>query len=185
MQEFLTNPLTYAFLILTGIMGLLFGALFGKFKNADQFKENAYRETGIEMAFVFFPLFLYSIAHVINGTFINLLKSPELPVIAMILAGMTIFNVLKASTATEGKIELSKVSLLILVSLFIFMCCTGLVFWLTLDSSVSDWVSIINCGVLFIVVLFSFGISAPLNAISKDPSLLNAYVKAKPLKEDK
>ncbi|WP_172562925.1 hypothetical protein [Vibrio furnissii] len=173
LYSFITNPLVYCGVILAGIFGLLGGSLFGNFQNADELKRSAYRETALEMVFVFFPVFLYAIAHTINGTLISLLKSPELPVIAMILAGMAIVNVFKATYATGDKIEFSKLLLVLLAFLFVFMCCGGLVFWLTIDSTVSIWISVVNCIVLFVTVLFHFGVSAPLNAISKDPTLLS------------
>jgi hypothetical protein len=169
LMNFLSSPLAFTTLVLVSLLSMLVGMVFGKKKGNTESKTWAFRETGAEILFVFFPFVLYSIANLLNGTFLKFLNSPELPMASMIVLGMSIFSLIKGAYAASGKIRLEPFIILIVISLLLFMSFAGFIFWLTLHSTVSDWFSFFNALSCLVAVGFSYAIQAAMNHIIKNP----------------
>ena len=163
-----SNPYFWACNILLFVLvPSIAGMLFGKSKNSSANQMWAYREMGVEITFVLFPFLLYSVAHLLNGSFLRFLLSPELPMAALIVSGIALSSLLKA--ASKGILRVSGLLVFHLCFLAIFMCCAGLVFWLTLHTDVSHWISVLNSVVVVFAVAFSFAVSAAMHFVSKHP----------------
>lgn len=145
--------------------------LFGKSKENSKNKTWAYREAGVEITFVLFPFLLYSVAHLLNGNFLKFLISPELPMAALIVSGIALSSLLKA--ASKGILPVAGLMVFNLCFMALFMCCAGLVFWLTLNTNISGWFSVLNSIVVVFAVVFSFGVSAAMNFVVKHPDEIN------------
>ncbi|MEO9524675.1 hypothetical protein [Marinobacter alexandrii] len=164
-----TSPLFWSFNLTLVLFAMIFGMMFGKSEGHSQNKTWAYRNAGGEIAFVFFPFILYSIAHGLNGSILDFLTTPELPMAAMIVSGIAMFSLVKGAVASKGKFAPEAFVILMVAFLAIFMSCGGLVFWLTLKESVSPWFSVGNFLVVIFAVGFSFAVSASMAHLVRNP----------------
>ncbi|GIU10683.1 hypothetical protein TUM4261_21090 [Shewanella sp. c952] len=151
------------------LLPMVYAMLFGNVKDRSNDKVWAYREAGVEIAFVLFPFLLYSIAHLLNSSFQSFLLSPELPMAAMIIAGIAMFSLLKGASSAQGKLPVAGLLVFQLCFMALFMSCAALVFWLTLAEEISEWFSVLNSFVAVLSLLFSYGTSAAMNYVVKHP----------------
>jgi Ni,Fe-hydrogenase I cytochrome b subunit len=88
---------------------------------------------------------------------------------AMIIAGIAMFSIIKGASSAKGKLPVADLLVFNLCFMALFMCCAGLVFWLTLTEEVSEWFSVLNSFVVVLSLLFSYGVSAAMNFVVKHP----------------
>lgn len=69
----------------------------------------------MEIASVFLPFSLYAVAHLLNGSFLKFLSTPELPMASLLMIVITNVSLLKGAFASKGEIYLPTLHVLFFV----------------------------------------------------------------------
>lgn len=163
------EPWVWTTPFLAGLFAALGMMLFGKIQGRTEEEMWVFRGAGIEVAFVLLPFVCYAIGSILNGSYSKFMASPELPMAAVILAGMVILSVHRGIAASQNRIATEAFLVFSLVAIFVLSGLCIYVGWLAYSSNVSLWFGVLNSALILAAVVAAFGVHSVMAYVVKYP----------------